>query len=246
MVAAAPGTDTGGSIRCPASCCGVVGLKPTYGRVSLAGVRPLCTSLDHCGPMARTVRDCALQLEALAGGPARDPRVAAVPVERWSEALCRRVAGMTGRRRRALLLRAHRARHRRPRARAAVDGAARTPGAEIVEVDLEWPTPLGEGDPFIPEEAATLAATGRPGARTSAPTSLATSRSPRGWGRSTSPQTNQYRLEYAGRMLDEAAAAGIDLIATPTQAQSPPHDRRRPDPVRRAIRTRTSPTRCAA
>jgi Asp-tRNA(Asn)/Glu-tRNA(Gln) amidotransferase A subunit family amidase len=59
-VAAAPGTDTGGSIRCPASCCGVVGLKPTFGRVSLAGVRPLCTTLDHCGPMGRSVRDCAL------------------------------------------------------------------------------------------------------------------------------------------------------------------------------------------
>ncbi len=81
-VAAAPGTDTGGSIRCPASCCGVVGLKPTYGRVSLAGVRPLCTTLDHCGPMGRSVRDTALQLEALAGWPARDPRVADVPRER--------------------------------------------------------------------------------------------------------------------------------------------------------------------
>jgi aspartyl-tRNA(Asn)/glutamyl-tRNA(Gln) amidotransferase subunit A len=61
------GTDTGGSIRQPAAFCGVVGLKATHGRVSLRGVIPLAPSLDHVGPLARTVGDCALLLEATAG-----------------------------------------------------------------------------------------------------------------------------------------------------------------------------------
>lgn len=61
------GSDTGGSIRCPAALCGIVGLKPTYGRVSRAGVLPLAWSLDHVGPMTRTVTDAALMLEAIAG-----------------------------------------------------------------------------------------------------------------------------------------------------------------------------------
>ena len=63
--------DTGGSIRLPAACCGIVGLKPTYGRVSRAGVMPLSWSNDHVGPMARTVRDAARLLQVIAG---RDPR----------------------------------------------------------------------------------------------------------------------------------------------------------------------------
>lgn len=61
------GTDTGGSIRTPASYCGIVGLKPTYGLVSIRGIVPLVLSLDHCGPMTRTVEDAALMLNALAG-----------------------------------------------------------------------------------------------------------------------------------------------------------------------------------
>jgi aspartyl-tRNA(Asn)/glutamyl-tRNA(Gln) amidotransferase subunit A len=61
------GTDTGGSIRIPASMNGIVGLKPTYGRVSSYGVIPLATSLDHVGPLTRTVEDCALMLQAIAG-----------------------------------------------------------------------------------------------------------------------------------------------------------------------------------
>ncbi|MCL6596557.1 MAG: amidase [Firmicutes bacterium] len=68
LAAAALGTDTGGSIRIPAALCGVVGLKPTYGRVDAAGVVPLSWSLDHVGPLARTVRDAALLLDALAPG----------------------------------------------------------------------------------------------------------------------------------------------------------------------------------
>ena len=61
------GTDTGGSIRTPASFCGIVGLKPTYGLVSIRGIIPLTLSLDHCGPMTRTVEDAAVMLNALAG-----------------------------------------------------------------------------------------------------------------------------------------------------------------------------------
>jgi aspartyl-tRNA(Asn)/glutamyl-tRNA(Gln) amidotransferase subunit A len=65
---AALGTDSGGSIRIPAACCGVVGLKPTYGLVPLDGCFPLAPSFDHAGPMARTVRDCEAFLAALAPG----------------------------------------------------------------------------------------------------------------------------------------------------------------------------------
>ena len=71
------GTDTGGSIRIPSSFCGVVGLKPTFGLVSLRGVLPLSWNLDHAGPMARTVGDVALLLGVIAGYDAEDP--AAVP-----------------------------------------------------------------------------------------------------------------------------------------------------------------------
>ena len=74
MIPAALGTDTGGSVRMPASLCGIAGLKPTYGRVSRAGVLDLSWSMDHVGPMARTTEDCALMMNILAG---HDPRDAA-------------------------------------------------------------------------------------------------------------------------------------------------------------------------
>ncbi len=73
------GTDTGGSIRGPASLCGIVGLKPTYGLVSRAGVAPAAWSLDHIGPMAWTSEDCALMLQALAGHDPADPASADRP-----------------------------------------------------------------------------------------------------------------------------------------------------------------------
>jgi aspartyl-tRNA(Asn)/glutamyl-tRNA(Gln) amidotransferase subunit A len=72
MVFMAMGSDTGGSIRIPASYCGTVGLKPTFGRVSRYGVMPLGFSLDHMGPLTRSVRDAAVVLEAIAGYDARD------------------------------------------------------------------------------------------------------------------------------------------------------------------------------
>lgn len=67
------GSDTGGSIRGPAAYCGIVGLKPTYGLVSRSGALPLSWSLDHVGPMTRTVRDCAILLDAVAGHDPADP-----------------------------------------------------------------------------------------------------------------------------------------------------------------------------
>jgi aspartyl-tRNA(Asn)/glutamyl-tRNA(Gln) amidotransferase subunit A len=82
---AAIGTDTGGSIRQPASYCGIVGLKPTYGRVSASGVTPLSWSLDHVGPMTRTTRDAALMLQAIAGYDRQDPASIDSPVPDYAE-----------------------------------------------------------------------------------------------------------------------------------------------------------------
>ena len=73
MSLAALGTDTGGSIRIPAALCGVVGLKPTYGRVSLRGVMPLSWNLDHAGPIARKVEDAGLLLQVMGGYDEQDP-----------------------------------------------------------------------------------------------------------------------------------------------------------------------------
>lgn len=81
------GTDTAGSIREPAALCGVVGLKPTYGRVSAGGVIPLSTSLDHVGPIARTVADAAVIFQAIAGFDEKDKATADVPVEDYVAAL---------------------------------------------------------------------------------------------------------------------------------------------------------------
>jgi aspartyl-tRNA(Asn)/glutamyl-tRNA(Gln) amidotransferase subunit A len=87
MAPAALGTDTGGSIRIPASLCGVVGLKPTYGRVSLRGVIPLSWNLDHAGPLTRSVADAALMLQVMAGFDPDDPFCVDQPVEDYSAGL---------------------------------------------------------------------------------------------------------------------------------------------------------------
>lgn len=79
VVPMAIGSDTGGSIRIPASLCGIVGLKPTYGRVSRAGVEPLSWSLDHLGPLAATVEGCVAALEAIAGADPRDTTTSGLP-----------------------------------------------------------------------------------------------------------------------------------------------------------------------
>ncbi len=81
------GTDTGGSIRIPASHCGIVGFKPTYGRVSNRGVIPMAWTLDHVGPMCKTVEDAALMLSVIAGFDELDPTSMDVPVPDYSRAI---------------------------------------------------------------------------------------------------------------------------------------------------------------
>ncbi|CAH2032177.1 Asp-tRNA(Asn)/Glu-tRNA(Gln) amidotransferase subunit GatA [Trichlorobacter ammonificans] len=88
------GTDTGGSIRQPASHCGCVGLKPTYGRVSRYGVIAYASSLDQVGPMTRDVRDCALLLQVIAGHDPKDSTSVDTPVPDYGAALTGEVAGM--------------------------------------------------------------------------------------------------------------------------------------------------------
>ncbi|MEL7462873.1 MAG: amidase [Pseudomonadota bacterium] len=88
------GSDTGGSIRIPAAVCGVVGLKPTYGRCSRAGVTSLSWSLDHVGPLTRTVADAAVCLNAIAGYDPRDPGSVDIPTEDYVDALGSDIKGL--------------------------------------------------------------------------------------------------------------------------------------------------------
>ena len=95
MAVGALGSDTSGSIRIPASICGIVGLKPTYGRVSRYGVFPEAWTLDHVGPMARTVRDAAVMLDAISGRDHRDPGTLALEPTSLAQSLRDDCAGMT-------------------------------------------------------------------------------------------------------------------------------------------------------
>ena len=95
MAAAALGSDTGGSVRLPASFCNLVGVRPTYGRVSRAGAVPLGLSFDTVGPLAHTVEDAALILQAIAGPDPKDPATGTTPAPDFSESLNEGLRGMT-------------------------------------------------------------------------------------------------------------------------------------------------------
>ncbi len=94
LCSGAVGTDTGGSIRQPASFTGIVGIKPTYGRCSRWGIIAYASSLDQAGPFARTVRDCAILLRSMAGFDPKDTTSVDVPVPDYEAALARSVKGM--------------------------------------------------------------------------------------------------------------------------------------------------------
>jgi aspartyl-tRNA(Asn)/glutamyl-tRNA(Gln) amidotransferase subunit A len=132
------GSDTGGSIRIPASLCGITGLKPTYGRVSRSGVLPLAWSMDHVGPMTRSAADCALMLGAMAGYDPADASTSVLPVPDYVAALTGDVKGL-----RVGLLRSFFLEGATPEVRAAVEAAAKTlaaAGAVVDEVSLETMT----------------------------------------------------------------------------------------------------------
>ena len=95
MALAALGTDTGGSIRIPAALCGVTGLKPTFGRVSVRGVFPLSWNLDHVGPLTRTVADAALILQVIAGYDPDDVYSINMPTENYSKNIEKGIKGMS-------------------------------------------------------------------------------------------------------------------------------------------------------
>jgi aspartyl-tRNA(Asn)/glutamyl-tRNA(Gln) amidotransferase subunit A len=129
------GSDTGGSIRIPASLCGITGLKPTYGRVSRAGVLPLAWSMDHVGPMTRTVADSALMLRVMAGYDPADASTSVLPVPDYLAALTGEVKGL-----RVGVLRQFFLDGAVPAVQTAVEAAVKTlaaAGAVVDEVKLE-------------------------------------------------------------------------------------------------------------
>jgi aspartyl-tRNA(Asn)/glutamyl-tRNA(Gln) amidotransferase subunit A len=97
MCLGAIGTDTGGSIRIPAACCGITGLKPTYGRVSCYGVIPLSWSLDHVGPLARSAEDCAIIFDAIVKYDPRDPNSVSGPPTSPGRSTATLIGGAEGR-----------------------------------------------------------------------------------------------------------------------------------------------------
>lgn len=131
------GSDTGGSIRCPAALCGVTGLKPTYGRVSRAGVFPLSYAQDHVGPMTRTALDAALVLDAVGGPDPRDRTTLGVQPARATETVLAQAADLSGVRVGVLLQ--HRAAVVQDEVGRLFDAAVeqlRSLGAAVAEVDL--------------------------------------------------------------------------------------------------------------
>lgn len=145
LVPVALGTDTGGSVRNPASYCGIVGMKATYGRVSRRGVIPLAFSLDHVGPMTRTVAENAALLGILAGHDPLDPASSDHPVDDYLEGACRGVEGGIVGMRIGVIRHFHRSDMvADPQVDAGIEAALEVlagAGAEIVEVST---LPLGE------------------------------------------------------------------------------------------------------
>jgi len=154
LCAGSLGTDTGGSIRVPAALCGIVGLKPTYGRVSLRGVIPLSWNLDHVGPMARRVEDAAWLLQVIAGYDPADPASVDQPVDDYQTGIAQGVAGW-----RIALAQGEYFDRSDPEVQAAVGQAARTLaglGAQVEPYDFvdAYPAALANGLMVVSDAAA--------------------------------------------------------------------------------------------
>ncbi|HXH25247.1 MAG TPA: amidase [Vicinamibacterales bacterium] len=221
MCFAATGSDTGGSIRIPASECGVVGIMPTYGRVSLHGVFPLSWTLDHAGPLARTVRDAAIVLQAIAGRDPRDPTTADVPVPDYLHGIERGARGL-----RVGVPKRHFWDAIDPRVESAVRAAIASleaAGADVRDVEFErapfYSTLIG---PIILPEAAAAHARWFPSRRDE-------------YGREVrgpfDGAANVPAAAYARAMRDVALARngeaddaleGVDVLAVPTLPEPPP------------------------
>ena len=218
------GSDTGGSIRQPAAFCGIVGLKPSYGLVSTRGALPLAWSLDHLGPMCRTVADCAVLLSAIAGYDPNDSASVNVPLPGYAASLTAQTAGF-----RLGIARAFFFENIDPEIESAVEEAAKELArlsAGIREVKL----PPIENVPVLVAEAyayhqpllAKSAALYHPRTR----------RSLEGSSEITMPQYARARREMesirrqAQQLFEERGPSGrqnetIDLVITPTTAQPP-------------------------
>ena len=216
MAAAALGSDTGGSIRVPASHCGITGIKPTFGLVSRRGVWPLSMSLDHVGPLARSAMDCALLLNVLAGYDPGDPYSADRLPEDFTDGIR---AGIRGRRigvpanfffddlepdvERLV--------------RAAIEDL-RDLGATIVDLEMPWAEdPLGDDRRFVPVEGSRVHRERMEDPEISARISkdvLARLRHGAGIDASLYHEWMNRRVEIV-RLGDELLQT-VDLIATPT------------------------------
>ncbi len=134
MSTAAIGTDTGGSIRQPSNFCGIVGIKPTYGRVSRYGIVAFASSLDQAGPMTRTVKDAALVLESISGHDPKDSTSSLEKVPNWANQINSNIKGL-----KIGLPREYFSEKLDPEVKISIDnaiGALKASGAQFVEVDL--------------------------------------------------------------------------------------------------------------
>lgn len=226
LCAGSLGTDTGGSIRIPAAFCGIVGLKATHGRISLYGVTPLAWSLDHVGPMTRTVKDAALMLQALAGHDPRDFGSSEAPVSDYTAKLTGEIKGLT------LGIPARFfPEHTDPEVKTAFDAAVQTLaglGARIEEVTLPalddaWtrialPILNGEANawhaPYLSRQAEDYGPTVRKFLE-------------RGKGTLASDYVNAQHAKAQFRRDMLAACAKVDVLLTPGELiPPPPHDAR--------------------
>lgn len=222
LVPGAMGSDTGGSIRVPAACCGIVGLKPTYGRVSRAGVMPLSWTMDHVGPMARTVRDVALLLGICAGRDARDTTASTRPVPDYVAALDMPAAGT-----RAAIPETYFGEGLAPNVSAAMTAAVRaleSCGVRIGSVRVPDPAEITRAchNPIVRTECAvTHARLLRERPDEIQP--VVRSRAELGFAVTAVDYVNALRMRTAiARNFLAAAFADADVLVTPTTAEPPP------------------------